>query len=75
MRPAAGRGTQWLVAVAGAALSALTVLLLAGHGPWSGEVLVSVTRHHGLNVGDLPVLAIWAIGTTACALLWQRTGR
>ena len=37
-------------------LTLLTLLLLAGHGPWAGPVIWAVSPYHGLNVGDLPVI-------------------
>ena len=53
-------------------LSALTLLLLAGHGPWAGHVLWALDPAHGLNTGDLPVLGLWAIGSLCCAALLRR---
>ena len=50
----------------------LAVLLLAGHGPWSGSTIVELSDKHGLNTGDLPVLALWAVGLACCAWLWRR---
>lgn len=44
-------------------LSALTLLLLAGHGPWAGQLLWRLDEAHGINVGDVPVLAMWALGS------------
>ncbi len=58
----------------GCALTAMTLLLLAGHGPWSGHVLVELTNRHGLNYGDLPILALWVIGLICCVALWRRRG-
>lgn len=48
-------------------LSLLAVLLLVGHGPWAGPRLVRLTGSHGLNVGDVPVLAAWGVGIAALA--------
>lgn len=61
-----------LLALAVAALSVLAFGLLAGHGPWAGPTLVAFGGHHGLNLGDLPVLAAWAVGVGACAVLARR---
>lgn len=52
-------------------VSILAVLLIAGHGPWAGPVLVAFSEDHGLNVGDVPVLLLWAAGLAACAALWR----
>ena len=53
-------------------LTVLTGALLAGHGPWAGPVLVTFSPTHGLNQGDLPVLAAWLVGVWACLALWSR---
>ena len=53
-------------------LSALTLLLLARHGPWAGQVIWELDSAHGLNTGDVPVLGLWGAGSLCClALLWQ----
>lgn len=52
-------------------LTLLTVLLLAGHGPWAGPVVWELSTHHGLNRGDLPVLAAYGVGLGCCARLWR----
>ncbi|GAA4673106.1 hypothetical protein [Nocardioides nanhaiensis] len=53
-------------------LTVLTLLLLAGHGPWAGETLWAINgTTHGLNDGDVPVLVAWAVGMAACAYLWR----
>lgn len=39
----------------------LMLLLIAGHGPWAGPVILTVTADHGLNVGDIPVLLVWGV--------------
>ena len=64
---------RWLVVmlVAGV-ITALTLMLLAGHGPWSGRTVWQVTPNHGLNTGDVPVLAFWGVGMLACLLLLRR---
>ena len=61
-----------LTALAVAALSAMTTLLLAGHGPWSGHLLWQITADHGLNTGDVPVLLCWLLGTAAVLALARR---
>ena len=56
-------------------LTVLTLLLLAGHGPWAGPVVWEWSESHGLNVGDLPVLATYGVGLGCCAWLWRYTQR
>ena len=51
--------------------STLCVLLIAGHGPWAGETLWEISLSHGLNTGDLPVLAMWGASLWMCWLLWR----
>ena len=53
-------------------LSALTLLLLAGHGPWSGDTIWRLDENHGLNSGDVPVLGMWAIGAALSLGLLRR---
>lgn len=61
-----------LIATAAVAITVLTVLLVAGHGPWAGGPLIGLGSDHGLNVGDVPVVAAWAAGMAACVTLWRR---
>lgn len=49
--------------------SLLTLLLIAGHGPWAGRVILRVSQDHGLNSGDVPVLGLWVLGTICCLTL------
>lgn len=58
-----------LALVVGLALTGLTALLIAGHGPWAGSTLWTVGGTHGLNQGDLPVLGLWAVGMVGLVLL------
>ncbi len=51
--------------------SILCVLLIAGHGPWSGQLLWEISLGHGLNTGDLPVLAVWGASLWMCWMLWR----
>ncbi len=51
--------------------SLLAVLLVAGHGPWAGRLLWEVFPDHGINSGDLPVLAAWGASLWMCWLLWR----
>jgi len=62
--------SRLLVAVA-AVLTGLTLLLVAGHPPWSGSILMSLgSTGHGLHVGDIPVLGVWAAAMICCWRLW-----
>ena len=65
MRPA-------LALLALAALSGLAVLLVLGHGAWSGPTLWRLTATHGVNVGDLAVLGAWATGCASVLALARR---
>jgi hypothetical protein len=61
-----------LIAVVACVLTGLTTALLAGHGPWAGATVVRFGHSRGLNSGDLPVLAGWAVSMLACGALWRR---
>lgn len=65
--------TRPVVLLLAVILTVLTGLLLAGHRPWSGDALVVITASHGLNTGDLPVVALWVVGLGCCAWLWTRS--
>ena len=54
-------------------LSLVTLMLLAGHGPWSGRVIWAVSGTHGLNSGDVVPLLAWLVGTVACVRLFIRS--
>ncbi|WP_127479630.1 hypothetical protein [Nocardioides pantholopis] len=56
-----------LALVAAAVMTMLMVLLVAGHGPWAGEVVWRLSPGRGVNAGDLPVFASWVVGMLACA--------
>ncbi|MDN4174496.1 hypothetical protein QWY28_16165 [Nocardioides sp. SOB77] len=64
-----------LVLVLAGVLSVLTSLLIAGHGPWAGPTVLKLSPNHGLNLGDIPVLGLWALGMGACAALARRDQR
>ena len=53
-------------------LSGLTFALIAGHGPWAGREFLEVSPTHGVNTGDVPVLAAWLLGMACCWRLWRR---
>ena len=63
-----------LLTVVACVTTCLTMALLAGHGPWAGVTVVRFGNHHGLNSGDLPVLACWTVSMLACWSLWRRGG-
>ncbi|WP_129338052.1 hypothetical protein [Cellulomonas endophytica] len=58
-------------ALVAAVLTALAGLLVLGHGPYAGRHVLAVTVSHGVNSGDLVVLALWAVGVLAL-LPWRR---
>ncbi|WP_139173468.1 hypothetical protein [Geodermatophilus telluris] len=61
---------RWVcVAVAGVVLSGSALLLVAGHHTYDGPVLLQVSATHGLHVGDLFVVAGWAVAMTVLGLL------
>ena len=63
-----------VVVLLGLVLTVLTLLLLAGHGPWAGRTVIAFGPRHGLNSGDVPVLFLWAAGMGCCAYLLFRRG-
>lgn len=46
----------------------IALLLVTGHEEWAGPTLVAVTPEHGLNEGDVPVVALAVL---ALALIWR----
>ena len=58
--------------VAGLLLTVLALTLLKGDGPDSGATLLAFGAGMGVNVGDLPVLATWLLGTCALVLAGRR---
>jgi hypothetical protein len=61
-----------LILVAAAVICVFAGSLIDGDGPGSGKVLWAWTAEHGLNAGDVPVLAVAAVGLVCCALLFRR---
>lgn len=55
--------------VVGVVLTGVTLLLLAAHYPEEGRVLVTVTPEHGVHIGDLFVVAGWAVAMLALLVL------
>lgn len=56
------------------ALAALAGMAVAGRSRFDGPVLVTLTRDHGLHLGDVPVLVVALVGLVALAGL-HRAGR
>ena len=61
--------------VVGGILSAFTFLLLTGRYINDGPVVIALTDSHGLHVGDLFVIAGWAVAMTTLVLLARHCGR
>ena len=61
--------------VVGAVLSGFTFLLLTGEYINDGRVLLSLAGSHGLHIGDMFVLAGWAVAMAALAALTRCSGR
>jgi hypothetical protein len=55
------------------AQTAFALLLVAGHSRFAGRVLVAISPTHGLDQGDVPVLAVWLVCMLCCAVLWVKT--
>ena len=61
---------RWSCAlVVGAVLSGFAFLLLTGRYINDGAVVVTLSARHGLHVGDLFVLAGWAVAIAALGVL------
>ena len=60
------------VVIVFSAMTLVTLMLLAGHGPWAGRPMLKLFGGHGLNVGDVVPLAAWAVSAACCAALWRR---
>lgn len=57
-----------------AVLAFLAVMLIQGDGPGSQDVLFGISRQHGVNGGDLPVLGVVVLGILATLILYLRGG-
>ena len=54
-------------------LTVLTVVAVVGHhDPLEGPVIFGLSETHGVHVGDLLVVAAWAVGVACCWRLWRR---
>lgn len=51
-----------LGAWAAAVLLLGTACTLLQHQPWHGPVILSLSSSHGINAGDIPALALFALG-------------
>jgi hypothetical protein len=58
----------------GLVITGLSMRSAVGHDPLSGRALFAITPSHGIDTGDLPVIAAWLLGMICCGLLWRRTG-
>ena len=61
-----------LILLAFVTVTAVSIALLAGRGPWAGPDLLGITETHGLHVGDLPILAGWVASAGCCWWVWRR---
>ena len=61
--------------VVGGILSTFTFLLLTGRYINDGPVVITLTDSHGLHVGDLFVIAGWAVGMATLLLLTRNGSR
>ncbi|WP_137293702.1 hypothetical protein [Nocardioides dongxiaopingii] len=65
------RADRVLLGVVVLVLTALSLLLVKGDGPGSGEMLLGITRQNGVNSGDLPIIGLWLVGVGCCGALWR----
>ncbi len=64
---------RWLCAcLVAAALTGFAVLLLAARYPKAGPVLFALSPEHGIHLGDVVVVAVWALSLCALAGLVRR---
>jgi hypothetical protein len=67
---------RWLYAlVVGAVVTGFAFLLVTGRYINDGPVVVTVARGHGLHIGDLFVLAGWAVAMVSLGVLAAGPGR
>lgn len=60
--------------VPGAVLTGFALLLLDGHYRERGPVVLSLTARHGLHLGDLFVIAGWAVAVLSLIVLARLGG-
>ncbi len=58
--------------MAAVVVTVLCGLMLVGHGPGAGEVVLRFDDEHGLNAGDLPVVGLWLLAMGFCGVLLRR---
>ncbi len=54
------------------AMTVFAAVMVAGHHPWDGPELFAISETHGVNLGDLPVVAVWVAGSGLSWRLWRR---
>ena len=62
---------KFLLVVIAGVITVLTILLVAGHGPWAGHEVIRISASHGVNDGDVPVIAAGLLGLLCCWRLWR----
>ena len=67
---------RWLCAcVVAAGLTGFAVLLLGARYPKAGPVVIALSHEHGIHLGDVVVVAVWAVSVLALGGLVIRPGR
>ncbi len=62
---------KFLLVVIAGVITVMTILLVAGHGPWAGHEIIRISANHGVNDGDVPVIAAGLLGLLCCWRLWR----
>lgn len=57
------------------AVTALALVAVSGHGPGAGTMLLAVSMTHGVNSGDLLVVALWLVSVVVSLLVWRERPR
>ena len=60
------------VVLATLSLTGAATALMVGHRRWDGPVLFTISETHGVNLGDVPVLACWLAGIACAVWFWRR---
>ena len=63
-----------LVVVA-AIITMVSLVAVAGHGPFAGHVLLALTANHGIDEGDVPVALAWLVAMCCLVAVWRRLPR
>jgi hypothetical protein len=63
-----------LVVIVMTTMTVVTLLLVAGEGPWAGRTIwhFDPGHGHGLHLGDLVPLGAWLVAAGCCVALWRR---